>query len=33
LSDLDMNNPEDRKKYAEYRKQRNSKPTEIILNK
>ena len=33
LSDLDMNNPEDRKRYAEYRKQRNSKPTEIILNK
>ena len=27
LSDLDiMNNPEDRKKYAEFRKQRNSKP-------
>mgnify|MGYP005676197321 CR=1 FL=1 len=33
LSDLDMNNPEDRKKYAEYRKERNSKPTQIILNK
>lgn len=26
LSDLDMNNPEDRKQYAEFRKQRNSKP-------
>ena len=26
LSELDMNNPEDRKKYAEFRKQRNSKP-------
>ena len=26
LEELDMNNPEDRKKYAEYRKQRNSKP-------
>ncbi len=26
LSDLDMNSPEDRKRYAEFRKQRNSKP-------
>ena len=33
LEDLDMNNPDDRKKYAEYRKQRNSKPTVIDLNK
>ena len=33
LEDLDMNNPEDRKKYAEYRKQRISKPTVINLNK
>lgn len=33
LEDLDMNNPDDRKKYAEYRKQRNSKPTVINLNK
>jgi hypothetical protein len=33
LADLDMNNPEDRKKYAEYRKERNSKPTVINLNK
>jgi len=32
LEDLDMNNPDDRKKYAEYRKQRNSKPTVINLN-
>ncbi len=32
LSDLDMNNPEDRKKYAEYRKQRNSKPYVINSN-
>jgi hypothetical protein len=33
LSDLDiMNNPEDRKKYAEYRKQRNSKPRTIVVN-
>ena len=30
LADLDLNNPEDRKKYAEYRKKRNSQPT--ILN-
>ena len=33
LSDLDMNNPDDRKKYAELRKQRNSQPTVINLNK
>ena len=33
LSDLDMNNPDDRKRYAEYRKERNSKPTVINLNK
>tara|TARA_B100000497_G_scaffold94626_1_gene106067 strand:- start:313 stop:1017 length:705 start_codon:yes stop_codon:yes gene_type:complete len=32
LSDLDMNNPSDRKMYAEYRKQRNSKPNTIVLN-
>jgi hypothetical protein len=32
LSDLDMNNPEDRKKYAKYRQQRNSGPT-VINNK
>ena len=29
LSELNMNNPEDRKKYAEYRKQRNSQHYEI----
>ena len=33
MADLDMNNPEDRKKYAEIRKQRNSQPTVINLNK
>ena len=33
LSDLDMNNPADKKKYAEYRKQRDSSPTKIVLNK
>ena len=33
LSDLDMNNPADKKRYAEYRKQRNSQPTKIVLNK
>jgi len=33
LADLDMNNPDHRQKYAEYRKQRNSKPTVINLNK
>tara|TARA_A100001201_G_scaffold128433_1_gene113440 strand:- start:2109 stop:2819 length:711 start_codon:yes stop_codon:yes gene_type:complete len=32
LEELDMNNPEDRKKYAEYRKQRNSKPYVINSN-
>ena len=33
LSDLDiMNKPEDRKKYAEYRKQRNSSPRTIVVN-
>ena len=29
ISDLDMSKPEDRAKYAEYRKQRDSKPTQI----
>lgn len=33
LEDLDMNNPEHRKQYAEYRKRRDSKPTVINLNK
>ena len=32
LSELNMNNPEDRKKYAEYLKQRNSKPYVINSN-
>ena len=32
LSDLDMNNPTDRKKYSEYRKIRNSKPSTIVVN-
>ena len=32
LSDLDMNNPDDRRKYAEFRKQRNSKPYVINSN-
>ena len=32
LSDLDMNNPTDRKKYSEYRKIRDSKPSTIVLN-
>ena len=32
LEELDMNNPEDRKKYAEYRKHRNSKPYVINSN-
>lgn len=32
MSALDMNNPEDRKKYAEYRKQRDSKPRSIVVN-
>ena len=33
IQDLDMSKPEDRAKYAEYRKQRDSKPTQINLNK
>ena len=32
IQDLDMGNPEDRKKYAEYRKQRDSAPVQINLN-
>ena len=32
VQDLDMSKPEDRKKYAEYRKIRDSKPTQINLN-
>ena len=32
VQDLDMSKPEDRKKYAEYRKQRDSAPTQINLN-
>ena len=32
LSDIDMNNPADKKRYAEYRKQRDSQPTKIVLN-
>ena len=32
LSELDFNNPEDRKKYAQYRKQRDSKPRTIVIN-
>jgi len=32
LSDLDMSNPADKKKYAEYRAKRNSQPTRIVLN-
>ena len=31
ISDLDMSNPEDRKRYAEYRKQRDSGPVQINL--
>jgi hypothetical protein len=31
IQDLDMSKPEDRKKYAEYRKIRDSKPTQINL--
>jgi len=31
IQDLDMSKPEDRTKYAEYRKQRDSKPTQINL--
>ncbi len=33
IQDLDMSKPEDRAKYAEYRKQRDSQPTQINLNK
>ena len=33
IQDLDMSKPEDRAKYAEYRNQRDSKPTQINLNK
>ena len=33
LSDLDMNNPTDRETYRKYRKQRDSQPTKIVLNK
>ena len=33
ISDLDLSKPEDRAKYAEYRKERDSKPTQINLNK
>ena len=32
IQDLDMSKPEDRLKYAEYRKERDSKPTQINLN-
>ena len=32
LSDLDMNNPSDRQKYAEYRKQRDAQPRTIVVN-
>tara|TARA_Y100001973_G_scaffold6643_1_gene9290 strand:+ start:297 stop:1004 length:708 start_codon:yes stop_codon:yes gene_type:complete len=32
IQDLDMSKPEDRKRYAEYRKIRDSKPTQINLN-
>jgi hypothetical protein len=32
LSDLDMNNPADRKQYAEFRKQRDSKTRTIVVN-
>jgi len=33
IADIDMSNPEDRKAYAEYRKQRDQKPSVINLNK
>ena len=33
ISELDMNNPEDRKIYAEYKRQRDSKPSIINFNK
>ena len=32
IQDLDMSKEEDRKRYAEYRKQRDSRPTQINLN-
>ena len=32
IQDLDMSKPDDRAKYAEYRKERDSKPTQINLN-
>jgi len=32
VQDLDMSKPEDRKKYSEYRKIRDSKPTQININ-
>ena len=32
IQDLDMSKAEDRKKYAEYRKQRDSAPVQINLN-
>jgi len=32
IQDIDMSKPEDRAKYAEYRKERDSKPTQINLN-
>ena len=32
IGELDMNNPEDRKKYAEWRKHRDSKPRTIVIN-
>ena len=32
LSDLDMTNPNDRKKYADYRKQRDSQSRRIVIN-
>ena len=33
FQELDMSKKEDRKRYAEYRKERDSKPTQINLNK
>jgi len=33
ISELDMNNPEDRKIYAEYKRQRDNRPSVIDLNK
>ena len=33
ISELDMNNPEDRKIYAEYKRQRDNKPTIMNINK